>query len=283
MRDSQYVSSLLREVDVVVNAMAWSSLYGHGKESHALFYLPVKQLITAYENSSAVQFINLSSTAATPKQSADAHAPGVPHDFWPHMKNVINIENDLQKLASDKKSVMNLRVGIFVGEHYALGLLPILLPRLKTHLVPWVQGGNTPMALIDGRDIGQAMGRAALTEGLQSYESMNVVGKTTPTVREVITFLNAEYHYPKPHFSVPFWLAYPFAWLMEKLNPVLPWEPLIVRSIIHLLEHTFTDNDKAAALIGYHPQYHWHDAVRRQIAEMDLHQTRAMSMVKAIE
>lgn len=143
-----------------------------------------------------------------------------------------------------------MRLGIFAGEHYGLGIIPILLPRLKTHLVPWIEGGRTRLPIADGRDYGQAMGLAALCEDARGYGAFNITGKETPTMREVINFIHTEFNYPKPHFSVPFSLAYPFAWLMEKLDPIVPWEPLIVRSIIHLLEETNTNNELAMIALG---------------------------------
>ncbi len=284
MRDADYLAGLLEDVDVVVNAMAWSSLFGHKQQSETLFYQPGIRLIDAYRRSSASRFVNISTTsAAAPGDSEDALSEGIPRSFWPHLVNVIKIENYLRQEVSKDKAVINLRLGLFVGEHYGLGILPILLPRLKTHLVPWVQAGKTRLPLTDGRDLGQALGRAALTEDLHGFQSFNIVGPEIPSVRDVILFLNEQYGYPKPHFSVPFWIAYPFAGLMEKLDAVVPWEPLIVRSIIHLLENTNASNDRATAILEYQPQYHWHDSVRLQIAEMSRLQTSPMRMAKAIE
>ncbi len=286
LRDAAYLATLLEGVDVVVDAMAWSSLYGHAEESERLFLRPAMALVDAFFASDAERFVNISSTsAAVPGDAQDALSPGVEHAFWPHLSNVVRVENALrQKVAqATGKTVVNLRLGIFVGEHYSLGVLPILLPRLKTHLVPWVAGGRTELPLTDGRDLGQAMGRAALQPGLEGYESFNIVGPEVPTVREVIEFLHHEFGYPRPHFGVPFALAYPFAWLMEKLDRIVPWEPLIVRSIVHLLENTGATNHKASARLGYSPQHHWEAAVRLQIAEMEHRQTRPMSMVKPVE
>lgn len=284
VRDNAYLTRLLDEVDVVVNAMSWSSLYGHKQPSDQLFYQPSIKLVDAYMQSSASRFVNVSTTSvAAPEHSEDALSEGIPRDFWPHLNNVIKIENMLRQKASAEKIVVNLRLGIFVGEHYGLGVLPILLPRLKTHLVPWVQGGKTEMPLTDGRDLGQALGRAALTENMHGFQSFNIVGQEIPTVRAVITFLHEQFGYPMPHFSVPFWIAYPFAWLMEKLDAVVPWEPLIVRSIIHLLENTHANNKRATDILGYQPAYNWHDAVRLQVAEMNRYQSSPMSMAKAIK
>jgi len=283
LRDESYLTGLLDGVDVVVDAMGWSSLWGHARESDELFYRPTLALIDRYLRSDAGRFVNISTTsAASPQRSADAMSPGIPRAFWPHQCNLIRIENALRERATADKSVVNLRMGLFAGEHYGLGLLPILLPRLKTHLVPWVNGGKTAMPLADGRDYGQAMGLAALNDSLQGYSAFNIVGPDVPSAREVILFLHREFGYPKPHFGVPFRAAYAFAWLMEKLDPLVPWEPLIVRSIVHLLEETGADNERAAAILGYRPQHDWRDAVRLQIAEMAQRQTRPMRMANAV-
>lgn len=282
LRSGNYLATLLDDVDVVIDAMAWSSLWGHKKESDQLFYQPTIKLIDRYLESKATRFVNISTTAAAaPLHSADAMAPGIAKKFWPHLCNIIKIEKYLRQHASAEKSVVNLRLGIFAGERYALGILPILLPRLKTHLVPWVNDGKTHLPLADGRDYGQAMARAALTPGLPGYNAFNIVGKEVPTMREIITFLHDEFGYPMPHFSVPFFMAYPFAWLMETIDPIVPWEPLIVRSIIHLLEETSTDNKRASDILGYQPQYDWREAIRLQLAEMSIRQISPMKMAKA--
>lgn len=197
------------------------------------------------------------------------------------MCNLIRIENYLRDIATQEKSVINMRLGIFAGENYGLGVLPILLPRLKTHLVPWVNGGKTHLPIADGRDYGQAVGLAALATDISGYRAFNAVGKEVPTMREVIHFLHTEFNYPEPHFSVPFFMAYPFAWLMEKIDPLVPWEPLIVRSIIHLLEDTHTDNKQATAALGYRPVHDWRDAIRLQVDEMKIRQHKPMKMAKA--
>jgi len=283
IRNAKYLDRVLDDVDVVVNAMSWSSLFANRKNSNELFLQPSLKLINKFKQSNAQQYINISSTSvAAPHSSEDAMNPGKTPAFWPHLANVIQLENQLRELASKNKRIVNLRFGIFAGENYALGLLPILVPRLKTHLVPWVNGGHTGMPITDGRDIGQAMALAALNDSLANYESFNVVGPSIPTVREVIEFISSEYHLPKPHFSVPFFIAYPFAWLMEKLDVLVPWQPLIVRSIILLLEETNANNDKASHVLGYKPLYYWQDSIRAQMSEMSVRQKTPMKMAKPI-
>ncbi len=284
LRDAAYRQSLVAGVDVVCHAAAWSSLWGHAQESRELFLDPSLALIEAARRARVRRFINTSTaSAAAPEHSADPDSHGIPRPLWPHLCNVIEVEEALRAAANPAFQVRNLRLGIFAGNRYALGLLPILIPRLKTHLVPWVAGGQTGLPIIDGRDIGQAFARAATTEGLGDYEGFNIVGPVVPSVRQVITFLHDEFGLPLPHFSVPFSIAYPFAWLMETLDPIVPWEPLVTRSIIHLMEETHADNAKATRLLGYHPAHGWQDAIRAQVQEMQVRQTRPMRMTKPLQ
>lgn len=283
LRDEDYLRNLLKGVDVVCHAASWSSLWGNTKNSRELFLEPCLKLVDECCKQGVKKFVNISSTsAAAPDQSNDPMARGIERKLWPHLVNVVAIEDYLRSCASNAFTVVNMRLGIFAGKRYGLGVLPILLPRLKTHLVPWVGGGKTSMPIIDGRDIGQAIKLAATTEGLSGYEGFNIVGPEQPTVKEVIEYIHTDFGYPKPHFGVPFFLAYPFAWLMEKLNPIVPWEPLITRSIIHLLEEVAVDNRHAEKRLGYHPVVHWKDAVRSQIREMDVRQIRPMRMVQPV-
>jgi nucleoside-diphosphate-sugar epimerase len=244
---------------------------------------PTLALIDAAKLAGVKRFINVSTTsAASPQNSSDPMSRGIPRAFWPHLCNVVAIEDALRKQANSEFQVVNLRLGIFAGQRYGLGILPILTPRLKTHLVPWVAGGRTSLPIVDGRDIGQAFALASVASGLANYEGFNIVGAQVPTVREVITFLSKEFNLPSPHFGVPFFIAYPFAWLMEKLDVIVPWEPLVTRSIIHLMEEVNADNSKAQHLLGYKPVRGWQDAVRVQMQEMRAYQKTPMSMAKSV-
>lgn len=281
LRDSGYRKEVVTGVDVVCHAAAWTSLWGHRRESHDLYLQPTLGLMEAAQAGGVRRFVNTSTaSAAAPQISADAMSRGRPRAFWPHLCHVVAIENALRERAAAGFQVVNLRLGIFAGQRYGLGLLPILVPRLRTHLVPWVAGGRTSLPITDGRDIGQAFALAALQEGLEDYESFNIVGPVVPTVREVITFVAQEYGLPRPHFSVPFWIAYPFAALMETLDPIVPWEPLVTRSVIHLMEEVGADNAKAERHLGYRPTHSWRETVRLQLEEMRTREESPMSMAK---
>lgn len=279
LRDAEYLDRVLAGADIVVHCAAWTSLWGKHKESEELFLDPSLKLIDKALEWKVKRFIFISTTSASsPKYAADANNPGIPRRYWPHLCNVIKIENAMRDNQHRGMVMVNLRLGLFAGERYALGVLPILLPRLRTRLVPWVASGRTSMPIISGKDIGQAVVRAAVAPGLSGYESFNIVGPEVPTAREVITYISDHFGYPKPWFSVPFPAAYSFAWLMEQLDRVVPWEPLVTRSIIHLLEETDVNNEKARERLGFNPEIHWKEAVRSQIEAMKRSDFKSMKM-----
>ncbi|ODB87573.1 hypothetical protein A3193_01260 [Candidatus Thiodiazotropha endoloripes] len=283
LRDVNYLEKLMHGIDTVIHAAAWTSLWDHRKQSDELFLKPSLALIETARCQGVKRFIFISTvSAAAPGASSDPMSPGIKRAYWPHETNVVRIEDRLREASNDRFCTINLRLGLFAGSRYALGLLPILVPRLKTHLVPWVKGGKTGMTITDGRDIGHAVELAATTPKLTGYQSFNILGPEVPRVREVIDYLHQQYGLPRPHFSVPFPLAFVFAWMMEKLNPLLPWEPLVTRSIIHLLQETSADNERASKLLGYKPRHHWREAIDIQMAEMGKHQGKAMSMARPL-
>jgi nucleoside-diphosphate-sugar epimerase len=284
LRDQEYLDRVLAGADIVCHCAAWTSLWGKKKESRELYLDPSINLINKALEWHVKRFINISTTsAASPLQSSDANNPGIQRNYWPHLNNVIAIEDFMRENAYRGTSMVNLRLGIFAGRRYSLGILPILLPRLKTRLVPWVSGGKTALPIIDGRDIGQAVARAALAPQLPIYASFNIVGPEVPNVKQVVSYISETFDYPRPHFSVPFPVAYGFAWLMEKLDPLVGWEPLITRSIVHLLENTDANNDQARELLGYDPEIHWKEAIHSQITEMQHNEFKAMKMHRPVK
>ena len=283
LRDAAFCRDLVWDVDVVVHAAAWTSLWSNSALSQQLFLEPSLQLLEAAVAAGVRRFVFLSSTSATRQEDrGDPLCAGVQPAFWPHLANVVKIENRMRELAG-ATTMVNLRCGLFAGARYNLGLLPVLLPRLRTHLVPWVNAGRTSMPVVAGEDLGQAFALAATADGLSGYESFQIVGPEVPTARQVIDFLHSEYAYPRPHFSVPFPVGYRFAWLMEKLDPVLPWDPLVVRSIIHLLEETWPDNSAATRRLAYRPAVHWKQAIRIQLEEMTLRQIAPMPLAVPLQ
>jgi nucleoside-diphosphate-sugar epimerase len=283
LRDAAFVNHTLEGVDVVCAAAAWTSAWGHAEHSRRYLLEPTLAFLDAAVEKGIKRVVFPSSvTAGVMRNLPRSILRGAPDSTWPHMANVNRIEDHMRTLAARGTSMVVLRLGHFVGEHYGLGMLPLLLPRLRTHLVPWVGKGRTTMPLIAGQDVGRAMALAAVSEELHGFTTIDVVGKEPPTGREMFRFLKEAYGYPLPHFGVSFSTAYAFARLMEAVAKLTPWDPFITRSIVLLLEETAPSNEKARQLLGYEPRVQWKDAIRAQIAEMQRDRIRGLRMARPI-
>lgn len=279
IRDPAAVERALDGVDAVCACAAWTSAWGHAEASRACLLEPTLAFLDAAVARGIQRLVFPSSTTARVLRKLPPDSlRGAPDSVWPHMANVLRIEEHMRILAERGPTMVALRLGLFVGEHYGLGMLPILLPRLRSHLVPWVARGRTSLPLVAGEDIGRAMALAAIAPDLKGYVACDVVGGEIPTAREVLRFLHHAYGYPLPHFGVSFPLAYGFARLMEGLSHLTPWDPFITRSVVLLLEETAPDNTLAAQLFGYAPRVHWKDAVRAQLAQMRRDRVRGLPM-----
>jgi nucleoside-diphosphate-sugar epimerase len=283
IRDRSFVKQMLEGADALCVASAWTSAWGHAEESHRHLLEPTLALLDAAVSKRIRRVVYPSSVTAGAMRKMKTTSPQAKvEDIWPHMANVIRIEEHMRVLSSKATSMTVMRLGHFVGERYGLGLLPLLLPRLRTHLVPWVAKGRTTLPLIDGRDVGRAMALAAVSERVGEYATIDAVGKELPSGREVFRFLKEAYGYPMPHFGVSFPVAYGFARLMESVSGLTPWDPFITRSIVLLLEETAPSNESARLLLGYEPQVHWKDAIRAQLAEMRRDRIGGLRMARAL-
>lgn len=269
LRDADYLRGLFEGVDVACVAAAWSSLYGHADASRRLFREPVEAALNAAE-AAGVKRVLLTS-AIDVKNVATSRSRAIRErlpEVWPHLANVVALERELEAMAERGVTSVAMRCGFFVGPGTAIGIMPVLLPRLRARMVPMLGGGDVPMRFVDVRDIGEAFAVAALAPALEGRVSLDVVGDDAPTFRELCGFLHAEYGYPLPLFGVSFDAAYRFAWLAEKLAAITPFEPLITRSIVFLSEPAELDTQLLHTL-GFRPRHHWRDAIREQIEEIE--------------
>jgi len=92
----------------------------------------------------------LAGTVVTGKVIKD----GNPHDdfqakqhtgFWPHLDYPMDLDDLMRENSNRGTQMVTMRLGHFVGAGNRLGILPALVPRLKTFLVPCgsVAGKNT--------------------------------------------------------------------------------------------------------------------------------------------
>ncbi len=271
--DVNYRRAVIQDVDVICHTAAWASMWGHSDLERARFFEPTIDLIEQAIRGGVRRFIQTNTVAI-----GAVRRDGSAHDdfsatsytrFWPHLDQLINIDRYMQSNSQRGTQMVNLRLGVFIGKGNRLGILPALLPRLRSYLVPWLAGGQSRQPLVADTDLGQAFARAVMAGKLNVYESFNICGTEFPTLRELITFIAKETGFPQPLYSVPYFAGYGFAWLMEKLHPLLPGSsPFLTRSIVHLSEDWWCPNDYAQQKLGYMPLRDWQTVVREHLADL---------------
>jgi nucleoside-diphosphate-sugar epimerase len=273
LRDPRYIDTLVRDVDVICHAGTWAAMWSHTQQEQRNFYQPSVNLIEAAISAGVQRFLLASTVAIAKRNSAvthlDASAKTQKVGFWPHLDYLIDLDNYMKANAQRGLQMVNMRLGHFVGAGNSLGLVPVLLPRLKTYLVPWLAKGNSRLPLIADTDLGMSFVKASLATNLDPYESFNICGTSFPTTREVIEYIAAKTNLPTPLFSVPYPLGYAFAWLMEKLYPVMPGKaPFLTRSVVHLAEQWVCDTDAARRKIGFRAEKDWRIAMAEALADL---------------
>lgn len=273
LRDPDYRRAVVDGIDVVCHAGTWAAMWNHAHEERERFYEPALDLVDRAIAHGVRRFILASTvTVGTPARDGQPLGDLSPTRytrFWPHLDRLIDVDRYMRANRKRGTQMVTLRLGHFVGAGNRLGLVPALVPRLKTHLVPWLAGGRARMPLVADTDLGQAFARAALADDLDDYESFNICGAEFPALRDVIEFIAAEAGCPKPLYSVPYPAGYLFGRLMETLHPVLPGSsPFLTHSIVHLCENWVCAGDAARRKLGYVPQKDWRTAVREHLATM---------------
>jgi len=271
--DPVYRQELMRDIDVVCHTASWAAMWGHAELERSRFFEPTVDLIEQSIRHGVKRFIQASTVVI-----GEVRQDGAPHGdrsptrytgFWPHLDRLIDVDHHMRANSQRGTQMITLRLGHFIGAGNRLGLLPALVPRLRTYLVPWLAGGCKRMPLVADTDLGRGFALAALAEGLGPYESFNICGTEFPAMREVVAFIAAETGFPRPLYSVPYPAGYAFGWLMEKLHPILPGtSPFLTRSIVHLSEDWLCPSDYAQKKLGYIAQKDWQSAVREHLADL---------------
>jgi nucleoside-diphosphate-sugar epimerase len=270
--DAGYRRSVVRGVDVVCHAGTWGAFWGHAEQERRHFLEPALDLLDNARAAGVRRFLLASTVAVgTPSRQGapvDDFSPAARTGFWPHADALIELDRHMRETSGQGTEMVTLRLGHFAGAGNTLGMVPALLPRLRTRMVPWLAGGRARLALVADSDLGQGMALAALADGLDPYESFHICGPEFPTMREVLEFIAAETGLPAPRISVPYGAGYAFGRLMELLHPVLPGSsPFLTRSLVHVAEDWYCPSDYAGRKLGYRPQKDWRTAVRETLTE----------------
>lgn len=270
--DPAYRQSVVQGVDIICHAGTWSSMWNHDQMERENFYNPASDLLHQAIAAGAQRFILANSVviARPQKTMLDDFSETEAKPFWPHLNYIVKLDRLMQSSAALGMEMVNMRLGHFVGAGNTLGLLPVLAPRLKSWIVPWLAGGKSRLPLIADTDLGDAFVAAAVATNLKSYESFNICGTEYPTTRDVVEFISRKTGFPKPLYSVPFPAGYAFAWLMERLHPLLPGKaPFLTRSIVHLAEQWVCDTRYAEHKLGFVAKKDWQTAIEEALTELE--------------
>jgi len=272
--DASYRHAVVEDIDVICHAGTWASMWNHAALERERFFEPALDLIEQAIAHGVKRFIQTSTVTigAPPHRDVplDDFAPTYYTGFWPHLDRLIDLDRYMHANSQRGMQMVTMRLGHFVGAGNRLGLVPALVPRLKTCLVPWLASGRKHLPLVADTDLGQAFARAVLAGNLNDYESFNICGAEFPTLREVIEFIAAEAGCPLPLYSVPYRAGYLFGGLMETLHPLLPGSsPFLTRSIVHLCENWVCSGNYARTRLGYVPKKDWRSAIREQLAALE--------------
>lgn len=273
LRDSDYLNLLVKDVDIICHTGTWAAMWEHQELEQRNFYQPTIALIEAAIKAGVKRFLISSTVVIARKDNAtspiDDFSETQKTAFWPHVDYLIDIDNYMKSNAHRGMNMITMRLGHFIGTGNKLGLVPVLVPRLKTWLVPWLAGGKSRLPLVADKDLGDSFVKAGLAQDLQDYESFNICGSQFPTTKEVIHYIAAKTGLPTPLFSVPYPVGYLFAFLMEKLFPIMPGKaPFLTRSVVHLAEEWVCNTEYARNKIGYVPQHDWHIAMDEALNEL---------------
>lgn len=269
--DTAYRRAVVEDIDVVCHAGTWASMWNHSALERERFYEPARDLIEQAIARGVRRFIQASTVAiGAPSRDGrplDDFSPTRSTGFWPHLDRLIELDAYMRANSHRGTQMVTLRLGHFIGAGNRLGLVPALVPRLKTWLVPWLAGGRKRLPLVAEADLGRGFAAAALADNLDDYESFNICGAEFPTLREVVEFIATETGCPRPLYSVPYPAGYLFGWLMEALQPLLPGSsPFLTRSIVHLCENWVCATEHARIRLGYEPRKNWREAIREHLA-----------------
>jgi nucleoside-diphosphate-sugar epimerase len=274
LRDAGYRRAVVENVDVVCHTGTWASFWDHEAQERTNFFEPTRGLIEEAIAAGVGRFL-LASTVVIGTPTADGapvddFSPARTTGFWPHLDRLVDLDGYMRANSDRGTQLVTMRLGHFVGAGNQIGVVPALVPRLRTRLVPWLSGGRSRLPLVADTDLGEAFALAAVADGLDDFESFNICGAEFPTSREVIEFIAGEIGVPRPWFSVPYPLGHAFGRLMELLHPVLPGtSPFLTRSLVHVARDWVCPSDYAGKKLGYEPRKEWRTAAREALRELE--------------
>src|SRR4051794_1081439 len=134
--DPAFRRQVVKGVDVVCHTASVASMWGHARGERERFLAPAMDFVDQAVEAGVGRFILAGTVVMSPPPAGgaalDDGAETRPPGFWPHLDCLIALDRHMAAKAGQGTQMVLLRLGHFVGVGNAIGLVPALVPRLRT-------------------------------------------------------------------------------------------------------------------------------------------------------
>ena len=238
LTDPESLKAAVKGVDVVYHCAATSTDWTDWDTYYSGNVDGVKSLLDAViAESKSIRFVHVSTTDVYgfPEHVVSEEAPMVDVGL-PYNKSKIMGENLVQQAYKEHGLPTTIiRPATIYGPRSADFIVEIH-EQLKAGMMPLISGGRSSPGLIFVDNVSNAMILAAKSDKTIG-KAYNLRDESVQSWEEYTCALAEAFELPPPKLRLPFSLAFPFAWSMEKLHALLKLKtkPLLTRHAVYLL------------------------------------------------
>ena len=126
LRDPDYLSRLVKDVDVICHTGTWAAMWGHHQLEQENFYEPTMALMESAMQAGVKRFLMSSTVVIAKKNNGSSPIDDFSETqkivFWPHVDYLIDIDNYMKANAHRGMNMINMRLGHFIGAGTSLAL-----------------------------------------------------------------------------------------------------------------------------------------------------------------
>ncbi len=275
IQDVEALTKACQGIDVVFHVAAKAGLWGDWDAFYDVNVIGTQNVIAACHACGVPKLVNTSSPSVifdgTPQEGVDESVPYPEHYESPYPHTKALAEQAVTAANSPDLSTVSLRPHLIIGPRDN-HLIPALLERAKTGLLPQVGDGTNKVDLTYVEDAARAhlLAANALMPGAKVAGSSYFISQDEPVclwpwIRELLRMLA----YPEPRFRISLPVARAAGGLLESLHRLLnrPGEPRLTRfAASELAQSHYYDISRAKRDFGYVPQYTMDEARERLVA-----------------
>ncbi len=283
LQDAEAVQRACAGIDVVFHVAARAGMWGPWDDFYGVNVIGTRNVIAACRANNVPRLVFTSSPSVIfdgePHEGVDESYPYPTHyeSPYPHTKAIA--EQDVIAAHGPDLLTVSLRPHLIIGPRDN-HLLPGLLARAKTGLLPQVGDGTNKVDLTDVEDaahahllVADALTAGSPVDGPPGHGRVYFVSQGEPVnlwawIRALLRALDL----PEPHMRLSLKTARAAGAVLEKLHTVLrrPGEPRLTRFIAsELAQSHYYDISAARRDFGYVPQYTMAEVTERVVRAVD--------------